>query len=215
MRLAPLPGVFQPPRDSWMVVEQIGSESLPCGASALDLCTGSGVLAIAAALRGAPRVAAVDISRQAVAAARLNARLNGVKVRSIRGDLFAPVAGERFDLIVSNPPYVPSPPGAAAPRGRSRAWEGGPNGRLFIDRICSEVADHLKPGGVLLLVHSSVCGEQATLDALERRGLRAGTVRRERGRFGALMRARLGWLRQQGAAPDCEVEDLLVIRGTR
>src|SRR5947209_17071524 len=107
MRLLPLPGVFQPPSDAWMLIRYLEQERLAEGRRVLDVCAGSGVLAIAAALAGASRATAVDISRRAVAAARLNARLNGVRVDAVRGDLFAPLRGRRFDLIVSNPPYLP------------------------------------------------------------------------------------------------------------
>src|SRR5437763_2724499 len=108
MRLIPVPGVFKPHSDSWMLAEHVRRERLTGDAGVLDLCAGSGVLAITAALCGARSVTAVDVSRRAVLAIRLNAQLNGVSVRAVRGDLFAPVAGRRFGLIVSNPPYVPS-----------------------------------------------------------------------------------------------------------
>ena len=108
-----------------MLVRELQREPLRPGAVGLDLCTGSGVLAIAAARHGCRHVAAVDISRRAVAAAWCNARLNGVSVQSVRGDLFEPVRGRRFDLIVSNPPYVPTPAGEIPRRGLARAWEGG------------------------------------------------------------------------------------------
>ena len=69
-------------------------------------------------------VTAVDISRRAVLTARLNARLNGVRVRALRGDLLAPVAGEGFDLIVSNPPYVPAETRHAASRAPCAGLDG-------------------------------------------------------------------------------------------
>src|SRR5437763_60686 len=107
MRLLPLPGVFQPPSDAWMVADYVRQARLAAGRRVLDLCTGSGVLAIAAARSGASGVTAVDVSRRAITAVRLNARLNRVRIEALRGDLFGPVAGRRFDLIVSNPPYLP------------------------------------------------------------------------------------------------------------
>ena len=64
MRLLTLPGVFQPPSDAWLLAEYFAREQLAKGAAVLDLCTGSGMLAIAAALGGADDVAAVDISRR-------------------------------------------------------------------------------------------------------------------------------------------------------
>src|SRR5918997_5568589 len=107
MRLARVPGVFQPRSDTWLLAAHLRAQLRP-GARVLDLCTGSGAIAVSAALAGAGEVTAIDVSRLAVLSARLNARLNGVRVRALRGDLLAPVTGERFDAIVSNPPYLPA-----------------------------------------------------------------------------------------------------------
>src|SRR5205807_10211012 len=96
----------------------------------------------------------------AVLATRLNARLNRVHVNAVRGDLFDAVLGQRFDLIASNPPYLPSTTEALPEHGAGRAWEAGPRGRAFLDRICGEAHNHLAPGGVLLLVHSSFSDER-------------------------------------------------------
>jgi release factor glutamine methyltransferase len=144
-------------------------------------------------------------------AARVNAWLNGLTITAVRGDLFSAVDGRRFDLIVSNPPYVP---GEELPsRGAARAWEAGPRGREFIDRICTEAPSHLNPGGVLLLAHSSLCGESETGAALTRRGLRVCVVARRRGPLGGRLRARAQWLRQRGLLAGEEHEDIIVIRG--
>ncbi len=195
-----------------MLVEELKRERLPPNAASLDLCTGSGVLAIAAARHGCRDVTGVDISRRAVLAARCNARLNGVRVRSVRGDLFEPVRGRRFDLIVANPPYLPSPTGELPQHGLARAWEAGADGRVFIDRICSRASAHLRPGGVMLLVHSSVCGEQATLSALSEQGLSVRVALRHHGGLGPILRARADWLRGQRLLPHDDQEEMLVIR---
>lgn len=188
-----------------MLAELLCREQLPPGASVLDLGTGSGVLAVAAARSGAARVLAVDVSRRATLTARANALLNRVRVETRRGDLFEPLRGERFDAIVSNPPYLPGSEPAGT-RGAARAWEGGSRGRALIDRIIAGVAGHLKPGGVLLLVHSSVCDIAATLDELTRRGLRANVAARHTGPPGPLLAAR---------RPLLEREELVVVRATR
>jgi release factor glutamine methyltransferase len=211
MRLLPLPGVFQPPSDSYMLADQLRRERLGPGVSVLDLGTGSGHLAVVAALGGASAVA-VDVSRRAMVSVRLNARLNGVKVTALRGDLFAPVAGRRFDVIVSNPPYLPHPDEKLPQRGLRRAIDAGPRGRAFIDRICAEVGEHLNPGGVLLLVHSSVCGEQQTLEALSARGLETAVVYRHRGPLGPILQSRVDWLRAQGMLLPGDQEDVIVFR---
>jgi release factor glutamine methyltransferase len=215
VRLIPLPGVFKPPSDARMLARHLIAERVGGAGRVLDLCTGSGYLAIAAALGGASEVTAVDISRRAVLAARLNARLNRVRVEALRGDLFEPVRGRRFDVIVSNPPYVPSPADSLPTRGISRAWEAGGSGRVFVDKICAGATDHLTGTGVLLLVHSSVCGERATLDALERSGLSAAVINRRSGPLGPILRGRANWLRSSGLLGERDEEELLVIRAER
>ena len=86
-----------------MLAEQLRRHPRVQGA-VLDVCTGSGALAVSAALAAARSVTAVDVSRRALATVQLNARLNGVRVRTRRGALLEAVPGETFDLIVSNPP---------------------------------------------------------------------------------------------------------------
>ena len=211
MRLLPLPGVFQPPSDSYMLADQLRRERLGPEVNVLDLCTGSGHLAVVAARAGSPTVA-VDVSRRAVLSARLNGLVNGVRVTALRGDLFEPVAGRRFDVIVSNPPYLPHPDEELPERGLARAIDAGPRGRTFLDRICAQVTDHLTPGGVLLLVHSSVCGELETLEALAASGLHAGVVYRHRGPLGPRLQARVDWLRAQGMLLEHDEEEVIIVR---
>ena len=206
MRVFAPPGVFTPLSDTRLLAERLRGEPRLRGGNVLDLCTGSGVLAVVAALAGAATVTAVDASHRSVLAARFNARLNGVRVRALRGDLFDPVAGERFDVIVSNPPYVPG-------EGAGRGFDAGYDGRDLIDRVCARVADHLAPGGVALLVQSSVCGERATLEALRAAGLVAEVAERRRGPLGPVMQARTPELRERGLLLDGDQEELLVLRG--
>lgn len=182
----------------------------------LDLCTGSGALAVAAALGGAGAVTAVDLSRRAVGAAQFNARLNGVQVRVLRSDLFAALGDQRFDLIASNPPYLPCAEAALPTRGVERAWNAGHDGRALIDRIIDEAPRHLLPGGSLLMVHSSVCGPQRTLDGLADQGLEAEVVERHRGPLGPLLAARAPELMRLGLLEPglCE-EEMVVLRGRK
>jgi release factor glutamine methyltransferase len=212
VRLFTLPGVFHPRPDSWMLARAVRAERLPAGARVLDVCTGSGLLAVTAALEGA-RATAVDLSRRAVLCAALNARLNGVRVRTLRGDLFAPVRGERFDAIVSNPPYLPAEDDEVPARGRRRAWDAGRDGRAIIDRLCAEAPAHLDAGGVLLLIHSSLCDIEATLSALNAAGLRTEIAARHHGALGPLLRARAPQLEARGllAAGERE-EDVVIVR---
>jgi release factor glutamine methyltransferase len=212
VRLVTLPGVFRPISDTWLLADALDREPLPAGARVLDLCSGSGALAVRAALGDRRRdVTAVDVSRRAVLTIRLNAALNGVRVRACRGDLFAAVAGERFDAIVSNPPYVPAHSDELPARGPARAWDAGRDGRMLLDRICAAAPDHLRPGGVLLVVHSSLLGTEATEEALRAGGLEVDVAARERGPLGPLMRDR----RAAGLIPPVEDEDVLVLRGRK
>jgi release factor glutamine methyltransferase len=208
--LVPLPGVFRPISDSWLLASAVRAEVARAGPRprVLDVCTGSGVVGVAAARAGAD-VTAVDVSLRAVAAAWLNARINRVRVDSRRGSLLEPVAGEAFDVIASNPPYVPSD--RTRPRGRERAWAAGPDGRALLDRLLGEAPGRLRPGGALLVVHSGIVGAEETLERLAAAGLRADVAARERGPLGPLMRD----LARRGRLDRTDEEEVLVLRGRR
>ncbi|MGW2559515.1 HemK2/MTQ2 family protein methyltransferase [Streptomyces sp. NPDC001514] len=215
MTLIALPGVYAPQDDTALLAGALHREALPPGAEVLDVGTGTGALALAAATRGA-QVTAVDISPLAVWTARLNARLAGTPVRVLRGDLTAPVADRTFDLIVTNPPYVPSPADSPPRRGAARAWDAGRDGRLVLDRICREVPRLLRPGGVLLVVHSALSGEGATLAQLRSAGLKAEVTERRSVNLGPVLRSRRPWLCSRGLlTPGGQKEELVVIRARR
>jgi release factor glutamine methyltransferase len=214
MRIARLPGVFRPRSDTWLLAAAMRRQPQLRGGAVLDVCTGSGALAVAAALAGARAVTAVDVSRRAVVCARLNARLNGVRVEALRGDLLAAVPGRRFDLIVSNPPYLPSDAGGLPARGRARHTEAGTSGRILLDRLIDAAPAQLAPGGVLLVTHSSVNGEAATLDRMRAAGLEPAVADRRRGALGPLLAARAPRLEEKGLiARGAREEDVLVVAG--
>ena len=211
------PGVFRPRSDTWLLADLIRAEDRIHGSSVLDVCTGSGALAVAAAQGGAREVTAVDVSRRAVLAAWLNARLNGVRVRALRGDLFAPVEDMRFDAIVSNPPYLPAS-GDELPRsGPARAWDAGRDGRALLDRLVAGAPSLLRPGGVVLLIQSSLTGVEATLERLRAAGLEgAEVIARRRGPLGPLLAARAGELEARDLLrPGEREEELVAIRALR
>lgn len=130
----------------------------PC--RVLDLCTGSGAIAVALAKElPAARIIATDVSEAAAAIAKRNAERNGFADRiEVRvGNLWEAVAGEKFDLIASNPPYIASAViptlSAEVKREPVLALDGGTDGMAFYDRICAAARIHLEPGGALIVEH--------------------------------------------------------------
>lgn len=209
-RMLTVPGVYPPQHDTHILMRAIRREDIGPGTDVLDLGTGSGALAVCAARMGA-RVTAVDVSRRAVLCARTNAVLSGRRITVRRRDLSAP--GLRYDLVVSNPPYVPAPGDRLPRHGEARAWDGGPDGRAVVDRVCASAAAALRPRGVLLMVHSGLCGPEATIRRLELAGLRATVYDRELIPFGPVLRSRLAWLRRRGLVDEGQdKEELVVIR---
>lgn len=118
--------------------------------SVLDLGTGCGIQSLHAA-RHADRVVATDISARALERAGLTLALNDVTTVELRlGDLFEPVAGERFDRIVSNPPFVITPRVEGVPVYEYR--DGGRVGDAIVEQVVRGAADHLAPGGTAHLL---------------------------------------------------------------
>lgn len=122
------------------------------GFRALDLGTGCGVIALSLAQSGAPHVIATDISERALTLARANARLNGMddRIEFRQGDLFSPVAGEEFDLIASNPPFVITPRTSQDDAPRYDYRDAGMIGDALAARVVQEAPAHLTEGGTLI-----------------------------------------------------------------
>jgi SAM-dependent methyltransferase len=134
--------------------------------SVLDLGTGCGIQAMHAS-RHASRVVATDISERALDFARFNAELNGISTIEFRlGSLFEPVAGERFDHIVSNPPFVITPRAEGVPAYEYR--DGGRVGDALVAEVIAGAALHLSPGGIAQLLGNWEYRDNA--DAFERVG---------------------------------------------
>jgi release factor glutamine methyltransferase len=210
-----LPGVYEPDADTQLLIDTVTSAGLPPGARVLDIGTGTGLIALALKSAGAAQVEAIDISRRAVLAARVNSLLNRAPVRVHRGDLLGRSLG-RFDVIVANPPYVPCGTGRPGSHSRARAWDAGPDGRLILDRICRDAPRHLSERGSLWLVHSALSGPQRTLELLSESGLRGEIVADREIPFGPVLRSRADWLRGEGLLdPDTVSERIVVLRADR
>jgi len=174
--LVVLPQVFNPVlfRTGELLARTVASSPLaapPPNGRALDLGTGSGAGALFAARRGW-HVTAVDLNPEAVRCTRINALLNRLEDRiDVReGDLFAPVAGERFGLVLFNPPFF-----RGTPRDRlDLAWRG----TDVLERFAEGLPDALEDGGVALLCLSTDGDGDALLADLRRRGFALETATR-------------------------------------
>ena len=164
--------------------------------SVLDLGTGSGLLALLAA-RSARRVVATDVVEACVRCTWRNALLNGVEVKvDVRlGDLFAPVTGEVFDLILTNPPQMPTPPGREVGEDEAAADDGGHDGWAILDRVIREAPVYLKPGGQLVFTLLDFLGEQNAFRRVKEAGLSPVIIGRESQPFPRLARERLDHIR--------------------
>lgn len=150
------PDVLIPRPDTETLVAEALARA-PGAVTVLDVGTGSGCIAVVLAgrLPGA-EVVAVDVSPAALEVAARNAARHGAEVCFLPGSLLEPVAGRRFDLIVSNPPYIPSADIAQlAPEVRDGdprlALDGGPDGLDIYRRLIPGALEHLSPGGWLLV----------------------------------------------------------------
>jgi release factor glutamine methyltransferase len=190
------------------------------GERMLEIGAGLGLAAVLAARAGA-RVVATDVLPQAVEAVRANAALNAVTVDARLGDCYAPVAGERFDLIATNPPQMPTPPGRERDDALAAADNGGPDGWALLDRVIAGAADHLDPHGRLVFGFFAFLGRKQAFAKLEAAGFTPSIVASETQSFPRIGFERLDHLRDLDVeatiprvGPPATVERLIV-RGTR
>jgi len=159
------PSVFNPkvPRTGQFLASHIDSRLVSRESEVLDMGTGSGVCAVFAA-NHARRVVAVDINPAAARCARINTLLNDLehKIEVRQGDLFEPVRGERFDLILFNPPFVQGSPKDT----RDGAWRSSD----VAERYAAGLRAHLKPGGTALVLLSTFGDGQVFLEEFNDQG---------------------------------------------
>lgn len=164
------------------------------GERVLEIGSGLGLAAVLLAKAGA-HVVATDVLPAAVEAIRANAALNGVAVDARLGDCYAPVAGERFELICANAPQMPTPPGRARRDALAAADNGGTDGWEILDRVIRGAPAHLAPGGRLLFAIFGFLGRKSAFARLETAGLEPVLVASEPQAFPRLGYERLEHIR--------------------
>ncbi len=212
-------GVYAPQQDSRLLLDTLRQTTLAQGRRVLDFCTGSGVLAVTAAQLGAAEVTAFDICPRAVQCSLENASSAGVDIDARVGSLTDALGCKPFDVVATNPPYVPvSPDAESIPTviGPSWAWDAGVDGRLVLDPLCAAAPKLLADGGAMLLVQSEFAGVEQSLAALRSGGLSVEIVMWQWVPFGPVLSARALWLEHIGRLrPGRRVELLVVIRADK
>lgn len=212
--------VYAPQHDSQLLTEVCRTSGRVAGADVVDLCTGSGVVAMACAYLGARSVVAVDANRAAAQAAEEAGRQAPCPVTVRCADLGDLVGGDQFDVVTCNPPYVPTPAAESeyfteCP-GPRHAWAAGVDGRDVLDRVCSAAPALLRPGGTLLLVQSALADAPKTVRQLRSAGLHATVAASRAIPFGPVLLARAQWLERTGQIlPGVRTEQLVVIRADK
>jgi release factor glutamine methyltransferase len=189
------------------------------GERVLEIGAGMGLAAVLAARAGA-RVVATDVLPAAVETIRANAALNAVTLEARLGDCYAPVHGERFDLICSNPPQMPTPPARERTDAAAAADNGGLDGWLMLDRLIAGAPAHLTPGGRLVFTIFAFLGCKRAFARLEAAGLTPRLIASEVQSFPRIGYERLEHLRAldvEATLPDGLPEHVerFVIEGRR
>jgi release factor glutamine methyltransferase len=146
------------------------------GARALEIGSGSGVVLAALGALGAASLCGVDIEEGAVSDSLELLRGLGHDASEVhRGDLWKPVAGRHFDLVVANLPHFPMDRGDVA--GRLATWSlGGADGRRLLNPFLTYLANHLTPGGRAVIAHNGFVGLDRSREILQRNGLKLTIV---------------------------------------
>jgi release factor glutamine methyltransferase len=177
--------VYEPAEDSFLLANAALKESEP-GIRVLEVGTGSGfVSAVLLTSVKDIRLLATEINPHAACCAKGN----GVEV--LRTDLFRGIKSQkpekRFDLILFNPPYLPTAREEKVPGWLNYAFDGGTSGRETLDRFLDEVRDYLRPGGKILVLISSITGLEAVREKMIGLGFKVDVVERKKVSFEELL----------------------------
>src|SRR5213594_1753896 len=187
-----VPDAVQPPKAGSLFFCQ--NLAVRPGQRVLEIGAGLGLAAVLAAKAGA-RVVATDILPEAVAVIRTNASFNSVVVDARLGDCYAPVADERFDLVCTNAPQMPTPADRVRRDAAALADNGGADGWEMLDRVIEGARHHLLPGGRLVFTLFAFLGQKTAFAKLEAAGLAPSIVAREVESFPRIAYERLEHIR--------------------
>jgi len=177
------PEVYEPAEDSILLLKNLVNVK---NKEVLEIGVGTGLISIACAKKGAKKVVGVDINPYAVKLAKENAKLNNVDVLFFESDLFENVNG-KFDIILFNPPYLPTSEDDKIESYLNYAFDGGKNGREILDRFIDNLPKYLKKGGVAQILQSSLTGEKETINKLKSLGFKVEISARLKVPFEELM----------------------------
>ncbi|MEM2934750.1 MAG: Rossmann-like fold-containing protein [Candidatus Thermoplasmatota archaeon] len=143
IKIEVMDGVYKPAEDSYLLIKSIKIK----GKKALDMGCGCGIVALHLAKNGCD-VTAVDINEKAIENTKINAKINCLNLKCFKSNLFENI-NEKFDIIVFNPPYLPT-------RNEDVAWNGGKDGKEVIEKFLREAKNYLRKQGVIYMVMSSL-----------------------------------------------------------
>ncbi|MCL0098629.1 50S ribosomal protein L11 methyltransferase [Dehalococcoidia bacterium] len=162
-------GVYPPKLDSFLIAKEL-IRIVQEGHNVLDIGTGTGILAIVAATKGAA-VVATDVHEASVKCARHNASLNSVELDGRVGNLFEPIRqGELFDIVVGNMTSLPTPRDEQHDEYTARTVDAGYDGRRYLDPLIDQAPKYLKEGGYFLTQHSNFANIEKTRNKLDELG---------------------------------------------
>lgn len=171
------PNVYEPAEDTFILLENLRVERSD---RVLEIGTGTGIIAIKASMNSR-MVVATDINPYAIECAAENIIANksfNIEIR--KGNLFEPVKGEKFDLILFNTPYLPTDDEEKINDELNAAWDGGVDGRMLINRFIEGLPHYFNQGGIVQMVQSSLSDVNMTLKKLENLGFKVSVTARKK-----------------------------------
>jgi release factor glutamine methyltransferase len=175
LAIATHPDVYVPSDDTFLLARNAGHGP---GRTVVEVGCGTGVASMAAARSGS-RVVAADVNPFAVRLARENASRNGLRVETVRMDLLAAVRADTIDRLMLNPPYLPTAPGERVRGPLNLAFDAGPEGRSFVERLAGQLErlrNGWRPGFEGQLVVSTVQDVAWVRQRLDQAGYRTGVL---------------------------------------